>query len=257
MLLFAEELEDGETRRILCPFCGGGSKKELSLSVTKDINRVLWNCHRASCGQNGTKGSRSGYLTTEKQRKQVKTSVYSGGLEYLSDAWLNYFDVELGITDTHMQRLRPMWATDAHRVAFPVFSPTGSRRGWVLRDYSGTQSVKALTRMDVAEPVTSWYRPLHSPSVIVVEDIPSAVRASAYIDAVALNGSGVSADGALELASYYSSVIWALDADATAASLKLHKKYNMLFTDSQVLILQKDIKNTGEEKLTEILTPLL
>lgn len=257
MLLEAEQLEDGETIRTICPYCTGGSKKEKSLAVTKQQNTVLWICYRATCGKAGSKGGRPAYLTTEKKNKKVSCNPYTGSLDYLNEEWKKFLDLELGLTKKHLERMRPMWAVEKQRVAFPIFDPVGKRRGWVLRDYLGASSIKALTRMDIPDITTSWYRPHHSRAVLVVEDIPSAVRASEYMDAVALNGSGVSADGALEIASYYPSVVWALDADATSAALKLHRKYSILFEESQVLILEQDIKNSSEDYLRHLLSELV
>ena len=142
-----------------------------------------------------------------------------------------------------------MYAPDEDRVAYPIFSPLGARRGWVLRSYDASCQTKALTRMDLDEPHLSWYRTKSNDFCVVVEDIPSAVRASCYTDAVALCGTGCGPDYAMELAAHCPNIVWALDADATAQSIKLMRRYAMLFSTSNVLVLEQDFKNMTEEEI--------
>lgn len=47
------ELQEGDTIRIVCPMCDGGSSREKSLSVTRNFDSGVYNCYRASCGVKG------------------------------------------------------------------------------------------------------------------------------------------------------------------------------------------------------------
>ena len=51
----------GGQHRTVCPQCGGGSQKELSLSIhiDEDGQGATWNCFRARCGWSGAVGRRS------------------------------------------------------------------------------------------------------------------------------------------------------------------------------------------------------
>eukprot|EP00963_Diacronema_lutheri_P011087 scaffold1318_cov362-Pavlova_lutheri.AAC.1 len=51
----------GGQHRAVCPQCGGGSQKELSLSIHIDADGqgATWNCFRARCGWSGAVGRRS------------------------------------------------------------------------------------------------------------------------------------------------------------------------------------------------------
>lgn len=261
VLLEAAELDDGESVRIVCPVCGGGSSKERSMSITKTDGTVLWNCHRLSCegpGARGAAGDRGGYFVRTKQpERQRKITPYTGSLSHLNGEWRSFLEEKIGWTEEHLIIARPMYADEEDRVAFPIFGPLGYRRGWVLRSYEPFERTKALTRMDVDEPHLSWYRRKNNNSCIVVEDIPSAVRASIYSDAVALMGTGCNYDYAMEIAAYYPNVVWALDSDATAESIRLCRKYSALFRDSRVLILDKDLKDQEEEELMRNITGVL
>jgi hypothetical protein len=250
--LIAAALEEGEQTREVCPFCQGGSSGERSLNVTVRDGVVLYNCHRASCDEQGAIGTSNLVVRTTRKHTR-KITPYEGELEHLDDEWVAYLRDTIGWHEGHLDVGRPFFAPEEHRVAFPIFSPMGIRRGWVLRSYEPFARTKTLTRMDVDEPHLSWYRPNHSKHVMVVEDIPSAVRAAQYIDSVALCGSGCSLDYAMEIAAHYRNVVWALDADATAHALRLMRKHSVLFDTSRVLVLEKDIKDEDEERLMEIL----
>lgn len=253
--LIASELEDGETVREVCPFCQGGSGGEKSLNVTVDQGAILWNCHRASCLEAGGVGSGKLVRTSERREpRKARITPYEGELAYLTDEWKEYLAQKIGWKEWHLEEGRPMLAPEDNRVAFPIFSPMGLRRGWVLRSYEPYDKYKALTRMDIEEPHLSYYRPNNTPHVVVVEDIPSAVRASRYADAVALCGGGLGLDYAMEVAAHYRSVVWALDADATATAIRLNRQFGMLFKDrSSVLVLERDLKDEQEERLCTML----
>jgi len=256
IILESEALDDGESTRIVCPECGGGSSREKSLNLSKNEGTVLWNCHRASCEERGAAGDRGNFVRTKqpRQERQRRITPYEGELSYLSDEWKDYMRDALGWDAQHHEVGRAMYAVADDRVAYPIYSPLGIRRGWVLRSYDPSCQTKALTRMDMDEPHLSWYRTQNNNSCVVVEDIPSAVRASRYTDAVALCGTGCGPDYAMEIAAYYKNVVWALDADATGEAIKLMRKYATLFESSSVMVLERDFKNEEETALWKLLS---
>lgn len=256
IILEASAMDDGESIRIVCPTCGGGGSKERSLNISNTDGTVLWNCHRASCEEAGAAGDRGHFVRTKQPREERKRKItpYEGQLAPLSEEWMEYLCESIGWKDVHHEHGRPLYAVEDDRIAYPIYSPLGSRRGWVLRSYDPSCRTKALTRMDTDEPHLSWYRTQNNNSCVVVEDIPSAVRASLYADSVALCGTGCGPDYAMEIAAYYTNVVWALDADATDQAIKLMRRYAMLFENSQVLVLERDFKNEEEERLCELLS---
>lgn len=256
--LLATEVEDGQTIRFTCPYCMGGNGSERSLTITRDGDGVVYNCFRANCslgggayGGTGASLVRTNLDTLPRKRKRTP---YEGSLAPLSDEWIEYLSDTIGITDEHRDRARPVYAPEEHRVAWPILGPMGRRRGWVLRSYSLGVEPKAMTRMDEDEPCTSFYQTKNSSKYcVVVEDIPSAVRASAYLNAVSMNGSGLGPDAVAEIAAHHRKVVWAFDEDATLKACKHHTKYALYFEDSWVLPLTKDLKNMTEAELKETL----
>lgn len=245
----ASPLDNGTTIREICPRCGGGSTNEQSLSITKsEDGHVLWQCFRASCTEKGTTNSvgRSSVLPAKKRR------VFTGKVEPLSSAHLERIYKLWGIVKP------PYWYwTPEHmgRVAMSLRSPKYMHRGWVLRDIYNRSAVKALTYVDEGEEGISWYKTTIGAPTVLVEDVPSAVRASTSgVNAVALCGTGVGATRAEEIAEYATRpVIVALDQDMTAESFKIANRWALLWGDVTVLPLKKDMKDMSEENLKEML----
>lgn len=253
VLLLAQALGPGESKRITCPACGGGANVDtstLSLSLSED-GTVLWQCFRASCNFRGRHGGNGVVRTTQPGVRKQAFTPFKGDLRHCTDEELEVLS-QLGFTAIHNDIARVMYAPIEQRFAFPIFGPMGHRRGWMLRSYVGAEP-KALTRMDCAEPHMSWYRLGDTTPTILVEDIPSAVRAARYTGAVSLCGTGCGPEYANELASHTRNVIWALDADATATAIRWHRRYSMMFDSSRVLPLPKDLKNMTEPELITLL----
>lgn len=247
-------LEDGETVRVVCPFCGGGGSSEKSCNITMDEGTALYNCHRASCGECGAVGDRRHVIRITSQKaspKIQKFHPFEGILEHLSPEWDKFLEDKVGWTEWHIATARPMYAPDEDRVAYPIYSPMGLRRGWVLRSYEAFSDYKTLTRMDSDSPHMSFYRKQNTSSIVVVEDIPSAVRVARYADAVAINGGGIGPEYAMEIAAHYKRVVWAMDADATAQAIAMHTRFAILFEQSRVMVLERDLKDEDEPTLKE------
>lgn len=253
--LHGETLEDGESVRVLCPQCVGGDSREVTFCLTREGDSLLYVCHRNKCQFSGAIGSRADFVRTRRDQPRTDSfTPFTGELEYLDDEQEYglsilppYFDAD------HLIVARLYYASESNRYAYPIFAPLGRRRGYVLRSYDGAEP-KAMTRMECDEPHMSWYREQNTSSVCVVEDIPSAVRASRYVDSVALCGTGCGPDYAREIAAHYTNVVWALDADAFQQALGHHRRWRILFEHSMVLLLEQDFKDTQEDELCDLLS---
>ena len=245
VLLEADNLANGETLRTMCPWCQGGTRGERSLSITRDDRGLVWQCFRTKCGRRGATNSVAAPRVRQ-QPRQTTVRPYLGPLSYLTEEQEQFLEGRIGWTELHRTIGRPMWAEEKGRYAFPIFGPLGQRRGYVLRAYDGSEP-KALTRMELEEPHISWYVGRREPSdVVVVEDIPSAVRIAPYRNSASLCGTGLGPDYALELAAHTRRIVLALDADATAEAIRVAGKYRLMFESVEIMVLDQDFKDMDE-----------
>ena len=253
--LYAENLEDGGTYRGNCPECG----RKNTFTVTKQGTGCVYNCFSAHCSLKGVSGvafNTEGFTRIKSAAKVDGLKKFEGQLTMLSPTQKQLLNEKVGFTETHLFKAGVRFAPVEDRYAFPIFSPSGKKRGWVMRSYEEREAYKALTYMDIAEPHLSWYGPFDGKvsCVVVVEDIPSAVRASMHLGpVVAVCGGGIGPDYVRELRAYARSVVWAFDPDATYVAIEHHRRYGLSFDSSRVLRLEQDLKNMTESDLTTIL----
>lgn len=249
ILLLSESLDYGESLRDECPEC---KAKERTLSVTKTGEGVvLYQCFRASCalqgGLCGVSKSRMKRLT-----HQMKHKVWEGDTVALPQEVIVWLEKNWGLPPP---RTSNWYYTEDYggRIAMSVRSPANTHRGWVLRS-DGSQP-KALTYLDSGEVGLSWHHTSSElPCTVVVEDIPSAIRASAYVNAVSLLGTGCGDDKGEEIAAHAPRPIYiALDQDATDEAIELQKRYSLLWDGPRVLPLKQDLKNMNEADLCTLL----
>jgi hypothetical protein len=253
--LLGASLGDGETYRGDCPDCGNRK----TFTVTRDEDALVWNCYSANCGLvPGRLGGRR-YTPDLLCNKSVeKDNPFEGRLEAINEEHAADLWTRIGFDEEHLRVSGVRWAPDERRYAFPIYGPLGVRRGWTLRSYTNPYP-KSLTRMDErGQPHTGWFRTRSGASQghagIVVEDIPSAVRAGRYRGIViAMNGGGLGVDYLSEIAKYVRHITWAFDQDATLAALRHKRKYDLLFESSTVLPLKHDFKDMREDDLMELL----
>lgn len=241
--LIGQSLSEGQTIRTTCPYCAGGSSQEKSLGISLHEGTLLWQCFRAKCGIKGAQGG----TFTRQQTALVPRAKWEGVCHELPPKVAEVIYKKWGI-------LNPphwYWTTDyGGRVAMSVRSPNDQHRGWVLRALVSTQRTKALTFIDEGEEGLSWYKTHPFAPIVVVEDIPSAVRASKHVNSVALLGTGIGMARAVEISdSSPRPIILALDNDATNLSFRWARKYSLLWEDVKVLPLKQDLKDMDEAEL--------
>lgn len=265
----------GASIQTRCPAC---SKKKLSVT-NKDGAGYLYNCFRASCGfkgylplHNGTSLVRELPIASGTQR----VNRYTKPLFPLDDDAREVLYRKIGFTNYHIEqsgvRLAEPNPWEPARCAFPIYDANKGLKGYVLRSYAPHVRTKALTFMENSEYTrSSWYRRMspdpqtfadttiqncwtafNSGAVILVEDIPSAVRLSLYSDTIALLGTTLDTRDIKNITDKYRKIVIALDADATVQALRLHRVLGM-WRPTYVWELPKDIKDMTEQELrTEI-----
>jgi hypothetical protein len=107
-------------------------------------------------------------------------------------------------------------------------------------------------------PVQSFYTPVppfgwHDSPVVLVEDPMSALKvAQAGLQAVALMGVALTMDKVREVATLRRPVIFAYDKDATKDAIFHIRTWGVAFYKTQLLMLERDIKDLPSAEVTEL-----
>lgn len=249
--LMAAELQAGESRRFICPACLGGSTSEASLSVINLGQGYLFQCFRSKCGISGGRGKsalKKGDIIRPKRK------AWNGKLMPIPQKISEWIHKSWGI---YPPPATWYWTRDyGGRIAMSIRSPNGSHRGWVLRATTpgSAKTSKAITFLNEGGMGLCWLSTRTRGPTVVVEDLPSAHRASKYVNAVALCGTDLGDDKAAEIREFATKpIILALDNDATNKSFAIAKRYALMWDNVRCLPLGKDIKDMDEEALEDLL----
>lgn len=259
--LRAESLDLGETIREVCPSCRGGTSREKSFTISKlEDGSVRYNCFRAKCSCSGgfvsnkaqpSKALKDSTLVTAKRKENHEPKITTYQLTVSDLAWIEKHWRIANPSSYFFYRVIDYGG----RIAMSIRGPRYQHRGWVLRDITGKAKTKALTYIKPGEVPLSWYKNHGNVGTIIVEDIPSAVRASVYMDAVALLGIGAGDDRAEEIAEYARGPIYiALDQDAIPQAIAMKNQWNLLWDSPTVVPLSKDIKDMTQEGLDDFMS---
>ena len=255
LLLEYSYLTDGESAAgQLCPFCRGGSTGETTLSISRVGERLLWKCHRASCGFSGSSGSKQssyGGRTRAPVLRGVVGRTYVREALPLPKEALDTLCQKYWLTSKSIRELG--WNEHYSRVVIPVFDWDGEIIGSVLRSEIGA-SPKALSYTE--DNAVGFFHNRNSDKLIVVEDLSSAIRASEHMNAAAILGTHLNDERVAVLRNTKAKAVYlALDADAFDKVIGYVKK----FRNDVCMIpvkLTKDLKNLNEEELRQFFESL-
>jgi hypothetical protein len=234
--------------RRVCPYCGGGSTKEASMTVyVGDRGDVAWKCFRASCGVSG------GSMQPGRATVSV-TRPYNGESRSIRQYELEELEAKYGPLYSHLTV-----DVDSGRILLPVRGPDEQHRGYIARDMTGELTPKTLTYKAIDEPFIHWSRTMGKVTdLVIVEDWFSAERVGDIDEArsVALNGTHMS-PGALEeilTEGKNLQIHVALDRDAFAKGLKM--AYDIALLVSRPVFtwrLDKDLKYVRPDRIERAL----
>lgn len=252
------DLEIEESRQISCPFCG--AVHERSLGITRLPSGIVYRCWRASCGERGfIRSSAVDYSPHwEKQQKKTYTpKPFEYETTSLPKEYRRMFYERYLITDEELDKNGFLYSPEINRVVMPIFNQMGYKVGVVARSYSKKlRGPKAINYLEDGRPHLH-YPPALQPTtkrVVLVEDIPSAIRVGRHARSVALLGHSLCNKTAEDLANTAAHLVVALDPDATAAAIKLKSEYQVYFNSIQVRVTSADPKDmTDEQILQEVL----
>jgi len=250
--LIAETLALGETHRGECPECG----RRDTFTMTRKDDGVVYNCYSAGCDlvPSGFGGATRSLVRSTGASSKPEFLPLPNKLQELSDEQVQVLQNTVGFMAEHVRISGVLYAPERRRYAFPIYSPTWERRGYVLRSYDGGYP-KSLTHREKDEHMLGWFRATTTDGLtVVVEDIPSAVRLAYHgINAVAMCGGEIGEGPITELMEVSTSVRWAFDDDATRKAVAHHRRWRFYFEDSRVVELARDVKDMNEDEVIELI----
>lgn len=250
-----------------CPFCGGSTRNPRSLSISRVDTGLLYNCYRASCPAKGFISSNPSELVKHVSKKKSKTRPYSKATTLLPPYVYAWLAQSFGLSKQGIEREGWRWNDDEQRIVMPVRNQYHhtighNSRYWAELDVKGVgiKGGKAITYWDDPDVVKLQF-PMNTTiggNLVLVEDMPSAVRLAGDINCVALLGTHITPEAAALLSSMrYARVILALDADATAKALKIKQAYSFYFLRMDIVPLRgPDVKDMTIDQYNSFLQEL-
>lgn len=258
LVSLSRDVPAGSASVVHCPYCMDDWnnqnrpitwKPEKSMSISRIDVGVLYKCHRASC-------SKSGFLPLEFQIQQEKKFVpkeYKYPLVPLPEKVLQYLSNKFEVTEQDVAEWNIRYCAERDSVVYTITDEYMHEVGVVDRDYFHGRKPKTITY---------WFNDVPKISILgfcrgkiyITEDIVSAIKLwSLGHSSAALLGTHMSEEVARKLRSLGDQLVLCLDQDAVNKAVQIKNKYQMYFESIDILYLQKDIKDTSYEELSEII----
>lgn len=225
----AANLNDGDSTRVICPFCKDTS--ENTMSLTRNVAAILYHCYRASCGKSGVIGAPVNKSKSKKEfkpkifDKEVFTAIgFSGASNAPAAEYLAKYEI---FWDTSIIE-EIGWLLEERRIVFPLFNLMGYKWGTLTKAID--KNIKPKTILYKEQDWPSIHFPVMCASggetLILVEDVISSIKLSTYIPCASLLGTHLSEEMVMYLKSLnYKEIRLMFDRDATAKALGYVNKY--------------------------------
>lgn len=192
--LEAASLNQGDSvRGFTCPWCG----HDESGSVLRRVEGgLLFKCYHASCekseGYVFIPSVGNSYYSKSALNKEPKTRDYNHQLVPVKGKLRKRLKAEVDLTDAEIKHNRIMYNPENGSYVYTIFDFYGRQIGVVDRSYSGRKP-KAITYPFTQDPILHFPHQQSAPDdpLILVEDIPSAIKVARYVRCAALLGSSL------------------------------------------------------------------
>lgn len=262
-----EAIKGGATR-LMCPKCGGGQSKEISLSVRPlpgmdgSVPLVQLKCFRSSCDwhANVMFGEGAYFKLVRQQVHEAKiydkpTKPAKLGIQGL----LRRYELEPENYDGRWHVYTEGDGVGTYHLVAEVRGPSGELRGHQTRTFYKPKRCQAYKQS--AQPWLDWWlqHELCTGRLFIVEDQISAckIHATGIASAVSLMGTNMPVDKAREIADECKHrdmrPMLALDPDASGKAFAFQKKYAHIMPDMGVFVFKRDPKDTPMDELRRLI----
>lgn len=162
--------------------------------------------------------------------------------------WLQKY----GITRKESLFLNCMWSPSNQYLVFPFYSETKELLAWQARDFKENPKYKWFSQGDLSD-LLLIYGVFGERTVVLVEDVLSAVKVSRHANALCLFGSTPKKDVIIRASRFYKDfAIW-LDPDANKSALRISKICNLLDCTSRIIVTSQDPKEHSDSEIKKYL----
>lgn len=235
-------------RHEACPRCGSLD----NVGVYSDGHEY---CFTSNCGY-----SKPAYQTVqsliEKNKKDIEPTNditipdnLDNRFPYIVQTWLEKY----GITEQETKRNGFKWHEASQSLFMPIFGMNCEILAYQLRYFgSSTDKPRFISRgkfNDICHFLPAAPQDSKASSLVLVEDLISAIKVSRHRHAMPLFTSNLSPDRATRIARYFDSITLWLDYDKAQEATKIAKKYNSLFSYVAVVVSMCDPKEYSDEQI--------
>jgi hypothetical protein len=185
-------LSDGEQTHINHPQCPAGADRKRRLYIKRDGAVLLGKCHH--CGQGGSWClGRQSYIRRRKTHKSVQKlylprdfTTDPAECHVLANVWFNKY----GITDEEREHYNLGWSEQWKRAILPIWQGGQLIAYQARRLLPGDEGPKYMTRRleSAGRPFFTggWGEDLGFDTMVIVEDILSAIKVGRYVTTTAI-----------------------------------------------------------------------
>lgn len=232
-----------------CPNCGSRN----NLGVWEDGHKWCFGCGFYIPGYKGMSRQDIRQQLKQKENNKNGNSVYlpndfSSILPESPLTWLRKY----GITDHEILQNKFGWSQNHERLIFPCFDLYGNLVIYQGR-YFGNSS--ETPRYSTRGQVESCYHILggHSNTIVLVEDVISAIKVARVQQAMPLFGSQISLDRIKKLSDLVPKLVIWLDADKARYAVQSKMKASPFFDEVACVITLKDPKEYSTREIQAFL----
>lgn len=252
----ALQSQSGDVFRMVCPFCN--AKHEQSLRVVVKPDAVIYNCYRVKCKKYGILNGKYAVNSDNTSKKGFNPKICTEVMEWCPSKVERYLERRYELTSTETTLAGFRWLPETKRLWMPCYGSGGFTWGGCAKYMKTPKGKPKVVLYQSSEYLRLHYapNPQHtSEQIIVCEDILSATKMSKYGIGVALLGTHMSDEMAVNIVGRNKSKLpikLFLDYDAVDKAVKMKKRFSAL-AEWDIIINEKDPKDTPHEELERLL----
>jgi len=224
-------INQAPSRDFTCPYCNS----KAGTMISRDTYSVLFTCFRVTCPQVGSirlaLDGTGNYLQNSRDKIPLvppfTPKYFKEEITPLTEEQGFYIQNKFEITH---QDFNISYSPNSNRYMIPLYSKEGTLWGWGARSYEKNISTKFLLYVE-QEGSKLYYPPLgatkwqEADTVILVEDVISAMKVSMHIPSISILGTNLSKKQQEELVKNFQHIIIWLDQDTWQAPINAGRNW--------------------------------